>query len=59
MNVGVFVRFENGNDFGYFPGSRYNVGVNDPIVRCFMWIGAMLSGPVALDGFAFFMAEST
>ena len=24
-----------------------------------MWIGAMLSGPVALDGFAFFMAEST
>ena len=33
MNVGVFVRFENGNDFGYFPGSRYNVGIYDPIVE--------------------------
>ena len=33
MNVGVFIRFEDGNDFGYFPGSWYSVGIYDPIVE--------------------------
>ena len=32
MNVGVFVRFEDRYDFGYFPGSWYGVGVYDPII---------------------------
>ena len=33
MCVGVFVWFEDGDDFSYFPVGWYDIGIDDPIVK--------------------------